>query len=130
MNLWGSKTEEPEQTPGPIDGEVLDAGAGLGPFGGMIMKMIANNPALANAFTSLETMARGYHERMERMEQKQDEILTLLRGSKVSAPNLTGSGIIADGIHCALCGSAGECLEACPNNPNFKPLQTEPEAAQ
>lgn len=121
MDLWGKKET-------PVEGELLDGAQKPDMMQSMIMSMVAKNPALQEAFQGVMNMLQTYDNRMKHIEETQQEILTLLRGSRVSQNNVTGSGVIADGMHCALCGSHGECLEACPNNPNFKPLQEVPNA--
>lgn len=115
-SLWGGSDDPaPEVQPQP------DAKAD--PMQNMILGMIAKNPMLASAFTDIQKVMQQYLDTVARIEEKQDRILSLLMGmnrdvSAAAPPTPFGEprGVIADGVRCPWCGSAGECAPNCPSH--------------
>lgn len=116
MDLWGKKSAselvDDAEAPGKGD-----------PIQDMILKMVAKNPAIAEAFSGIQGMLQQFTDTATRIEQQNQQILYLLMRTNAAVlnslpglPTGEGRGVIADGTRCVYCGSTGECHPDCPSH--------------
>ena len=112
MSIWDKKE------PGT---EVQQAPTKDGGLEGMILGMVAKNPALAKAFEGLQNLIQRHVDQQTEIIKKLDLVLAqqsqVLHGVLDNAPGLpTGEarGVIGDGVRCPQCGASGDCLPDCP----------------
>lgn len=112
MGLWDKKPDDPEavqesQQPGGIEG--------------MILNMVAKNPAMQKAFEGLQNLIQGYVEKQTAMDGKLDQIIAgqarlqaAFLNTLPGLPSGEARGVINDGVRCVSCGSDGDCHDDCP----------------